>query len=180
MINFPLNARVFLALSILGLVFLPIQSTADVVTLKSGRVVEGEITIVTEYGITIVSKNREESIMYSFIRDVSPSTSRSVPNSKYVEQLRLQFSSHKSSENSKKVQFYMAPWCPYCRSMEQFLVSAGIPYEKLDIDHNESARKGYEELGKGGIPLLVIDGTVIRGNQQGEVKRAWEKWQAKQ
>ena len=74
----------------------------------------------------------------------------------------------------------MAPWCPYCRKMEDFLVSSGIAYDKLDIDGNPAALASYEQLGEQGIPVLLINGTKISGYDPDGVKAAWGKWQVRQ
>lgn len=85
----------------------------------------------------------------------------------------------KSSEmwgKAKKVQFYMTSWCPYCKRMEQFLKSADIPFEKIDIERDAEGKKAYKKLMARGIPVLVVDQTVIRGYDPAAVQAAWDEW----
>lgn len=81
------------------------------------------------------------------------------------------------SESDKRVKFYMTTWCPYCRKMEAYLESAGIPYDKLDIEDNFRAKREYKALGSEGIPVLVINETVINGYDPDGVQAAWQQWQ---
>lgn len=60
---------------------------------------------------------------------------------------------------------YTTTWCGYCRKTRALLTELGEPFEDKDIEKNEAARKEYQAKGKGytGIPLIDVDGTMIRG-----------------
>jgi glutaredoxin len=62
-----------------------------------------------------------------------------------------------------KVTLYATDWCGYCKQTRRFLDSKGIPYKEFDIEKSAEGRKAYEALGGRGIPLIDVNGTIIRG-----------------
>jgi glutaredoxin len=63
-----------------------------------------------------------------------------------------------------RVEVFVTDWCPYCQRLEAFLKENGVPYERKNIEAQESFRKEHAQLGGGGIPLTRIDGRqVVRG-----------------
>ncbi|MBV6825107.1 glutaredoxin family protein [Pseudomonas sp. PD9R] len=61
------------------------------------------------------------------------------------------------------VVLYSTQWCGYCKLTRRFLDQRGIPYKDFDIEKDAVARKDYEALGGGGIPIIDVNGTLIRG-----------------
>lgn len=61
------------------------------------------------------------------------------------------------------VVMYATEWCGYCKQTRRFLDSKGIPYKEYDIEKSDEGRKAYEALGGRGIPLIDVNGTIIRG-----------------
>ncbi|NWC10288.1 glutaredoxin family protein [Pseudomonas agarici] len=64
-----------------------------------------------------------------------------------------------------RVTLYATDWCGYCKPTRRFLDQQGIPYKEFDIEKNAEARKAYTALGGAGIPMLDVNGTLIRGYQ---------------
>lgn len=62
-----------------------------------------------------------------------------------------------------QVVMYATEWCGYCKQTRQFLDSKGIPFQEYDIEKSAEGRKAYEALGGRGIPLIDVNGTIIRG-----------------
>jgi len=147
-----------------------IVAQADVLKLTSGRIIEGELTLLTEYDVTVETVKGQEMILYNMIKEVYPS--ENAPNSPLLSSLQLRF----ASKDGKRVQFYMAPWCPYCRKMEEIFVNSGIAYERLDIDSDAAARTRYDQLGQTGIPVVIVNGKQINGFDPESVKAAWDGW----
>jgi glutaredoxin len=61
-----------------------------------------------------------------------------------------------------KVVIYSTDWCGYCKQTRRFLDERAIPYQEFDIEKDAEARKAYEALGGGGIPIIDVNGTLIR------------------
>ncbi|GFM86216.1 NrdH-redoxin [Pseudomonas cichorii] len=67
------------------------------------------------------------------------------------------------SYSQAKVVMYATEWCGYCKQTRRFLDSKGIAFTEYDIEKSAEGRKAYEALGGRGIPLLDVNGTLIRG-----------------
>ncbi|MCX7081269.1 MAG: glutaredoxin family protein [Pseudomonas sp.] len=67
------------------------------------------------------------------------------------------------TQTNANVALYATDWCGYCKLTRRFLDQKGIPFKEFDIEKNAEARKAYEALGGRGIPLLDVNGTLIRG-----------------
>ncbi len=50
------------------------------------------------------------------------------------------------SEGEKKIIFYGTSWCYSSRKAKQILEQNQIPYEWIDIDHDEEGRKYVESV----------------------------------
>ncbi|ALI00359.1 glutaredoxin family protein [Pseudomonas sp. FW306-02-F02-AA] len=67
------------------------------------------------------------------------------------------------TQANARVVLYATDWCGYCKLTRRFLDQKGIPYREFDIEKDAEARKTYEALGGRGIPMLDVNGTLIRG-----------------
>ena len=63
---------------------------------------------------------------------------------------------------SARVVLYATEWCGYCKATRRFLDEKGIPYKEFDIEKDPAARQAYEALGGRGIPILDVNGTLLR------------------
>ncbi|MGP6458673.1 glutaredoxin family protein [Pseudomonas parakoreensis] len=71
-----------------------------------------------------------------------------------------------------RVVLYATDWCGYCKQTKRFLDSKGIAFREFDIEKDAEARKAYEALGGRGIPLIDVNGTLIRGFDPDEILAA--------
>lgn len=67
------------------------------------------------------------------------------------------------AQANARVTLYATDWCGYCKQTRRFLDSKGIPFTEFDIEKDPAGRKAYEALGGRGIPLIDVNGTLIRG-----------------
>ena len=76
-----------------------------------------------------------------------------------------------------KVILYETDWCPYCRKAGEYLKSLGVNLVRYDIEKNPE--KGQEKMRKApgytGVPLIDVEGILIRGYGQEQIKDAVEK-----
>ncbi|MDO3381542.1 glutaredoxin family protein [Gilvimarinus algae] len=61
------------------------------------------------------------------------------------------------------VVLYATAWCGYCKKTRELLRQKGIPYTEYDIEKSSKGKRDYEQLNGRGVPLLVINGEVVRG-----------------
>ena len=70
---------------------------------------------------------------------------------------------------------YTTSWCGWCRKTMAWLDEAGVDYENRDIEANPLYRA--ELLAKTGatsIPMVEIDGRVVRGFSPGRMSELLE------
>lgn len=75
-----------------------------------------------------------------------------------------------------RVIVYMTDWCPYCRKAREYLKSIGANFIEYDIDkdkfrHDEMLKKSG---GSKGVPLIDVEGIIIRGYNPEAIKAAIE------
>lgn len=61
------------------------------------------------------------------------------------------------------VEILVASWCVHCRDLEKFLQNQNIGYLRLDIEKDKEGRKRYQQLGGGGVPMVIIGNSVLKG-----------------
>ena len=69
----------------------------------------------------------------------------------------------KKSGQAKPVIMYATDWCTYCKKAREYFARYKIEYTEYDIEKDEQAKRMYELMGGGGVPLLLVDGQKIRG-----------------
>ena len=69
----------------------------------------------------------------------------------------------KKSSQAKPVIMYATAWCTYCKKAREYFARYKIEYTEYDIEKDEQAKRMYELMGGGGVPLLLVDGQKIRG-----------------
>jgi mycoredoxin len=74
-----------------------------------------------------------------------------------------------------RVVMYSTDWCGYCKQTRRFLDSQGIRYTEFDIEKDAVGRKAYEALGGRGIPLIDVNGTLIRVFNEEQILAALNK-----
>jgi glutaredoxin len=73
-----------------------------------------------------------------------------------------------------KVIIYMADWCPACRQAIKFLNSLDVDLRQYDVDKDPEKNEEYKLKRKEWhkIPLIDIEGIVLRGCNETAVKNA--------
>ncbi len=75
------------------------------------------------------------------------------------------------------VVMYRTAWCGYCRQAAAYVRSLGARLVEYDIEREpeKKAEMKKKSGGSTGVPLLDIDGTIIRGYSPPAIKAAVEK-----
>jgi glutaredoxin len=61
------------------------------------------------------------------------------------------------------VELYSTEWCPHCKRAEAYMLQKGIRFAKHDIEKDSAAKRRYEELGAGGVPLILVGSEKMNG-----------------
>lgn len=62
-----------------------------------------------------------------------------------------------------QVEVFVTSWCGYCKKTLRYLNEKGIAYTAYDIEKDPQAGRRFQELGGGGVPLVLIGANRIRG-----------------
>lgn len=65
--------------------------------------------------------------------------------------------------HNEQVILYATEWCGYCKKARELMAKHDISYYEYDIEKSREGREQYERLGGRGIPVLLINGEVIKG-----------------
>ncbi len=76
-----------------------------------------------------------------------------------------------------KVVMYMTDWCPYCKRAGKYLKSLGVHLVEYDIDKDKNRKDEMRRIsgGSGMVPLIDIEGIIIRGYIPEEIEAAVEE-----
>ena len=72
------------------------------------------------------------------------------------------------------ITMYSTSWCGYCRQARRFMTSKGYPFVELDVEKDPAAGRDFARItgGRGGVPVIVVNGTVLRGFDSAAIDRA--------
>jgi mycoredoxin len=75
------------------------------------------------------------------------------------------------------VVMYMTDWCGYCKQAWQYIRSLGADLTEYNIDRDQDRKEEMKKKSGGStsVPLIDIDGTVIRGFSQAAIKAALDR-----
>lgn len=85
----------------------------------------------------------------------------------------------KLGPSKAEVSIFVTAWCPYCRKLETFLKDNGIKFKRYDIEKDRKGSLLYRQLGGGGIPLTLVDSTVVRGFDEIELRNIFQRLRRK-
>jgi glutaredoxin len=76
-----------------------------------------------------------------------------------------------------RVIMYMTSWCPYCIKARNYLRSLDVNLIEYNIEIDKSRREEFlsKSGGSRGVPLIDVEGIVIRGYNPDALKAAIEK-----
>jgi glutaredoxin len=75
------------------------------------------------------------------------------------------------------ITMYSTSWCGYCKKARRWFVANDIPFVEKDVEKDRAAGAEFRELtgGRGGVPVITVGKTVIRGFAQRQVEAAIER-----
>lgn len=79
------------------------------------------------------------------------------------------------SNRDIQVIMYMTDWCGYCRQAREYLHSLGVNLIEYDIEKDKGKREEMHKRGGKGVPLIDVEGILIKGYSPELIKSAIEK-----
>jgi len=77
------------------------------------------------------------------------------------------------------VVLYSTSWCGYCAKTRRFFERNKINYVEYDIEKSATAKREYDNLGGGGVPLVLVDRQLVRGYNPSLVVQFLDEFAAK-
>jgi glutaredoxin len=74
-----------------------------------------------------------------------------------------------------KVIMYMTDWCGYCRKARELLKSLDVDLAEYNVEKNPEKREEFKAKGGQGVPLIDVEGHIIRGYNAESIKSAVEE-----
>ncbi len=72
-----------------------------------------------------------------------------------------------------KVIVYSTSWCPWCTRVKDFLKEKKVPFKDINVEKDQkAAQEMADKSGQMGVPVLDIDGTIIVGFNEPEIRKA--------
>jgi glutaredoxin len=101
----------------------------------------------------------------------SPKTKRDNPRTK-SEGIR-----EKRSYGNINVVMYMTSRCPYCAKARDYIQSLNVSLTEYDVEKDKSKREEMlrKSGGSRGVPLIDVEGIIIKGYSPGAIKEAVER-----
>jgi len=86
-------------------------------------------------------------------------------------------SREKRSYGNINVIMYMTSWCGYCRKARDYIHSLNVDLVEYNIEKDKSKREEMlsKSGGSTGVPLIDIEGIIIKGYNPDAIKAAIEK-----
>jgi len=112
-----------------------------------------------------------------------PSAKRAAPAPKAKQLAKADASDQPPAARSRnsggvghEVTLYTTSWCGWCSKTRSWLDGKGISYTDKDVERDSDAADEMRDLvgGDSGVPVVVIDGEVIRGFNQQRMKELLE------
>lgn len=77
--------------------------------------------------------------------------------------------------SSSRVVLYSTSWCGYCRRARRMLDEMGVDFVEKDIEKSRAAAREFQTLvGRSGVPVLNINGSIVRGFNEGRIRQLVE------
>ncbi len=78
-------------------------------------------------------------------------------------------------QGNAEVVIYTTTWCGWCRKTLAWLDARGVDYDNRDIESDPRAREELiAKTGSTSIPVVEVDGRIIRGYSPGKMQRLLE------
>ncbi len=77
--------------------------------------------------------------------------------------------------HDEQVILYATEWCGYCQKARELMDEHNISYYEYDIETSAEGNELHKKLGGNGIPVLLIDGEVVKGYSPSRILRLANK-----
>ena len=76
-------------------------------------------------------------------------------------------------DSKRGVTLFTAAWCGYCKKLKERLTASNVPFSEFDIEVTPQGKLFYNGGDFEGVPIIVVDGTTIRGYDMNKMPSAF-------
>jgi glutaredoxin len=100
-----------------------------------------------------------------------PKTKEDSPKTKIFRRIE------KRSSRDIDVIMYMTSWCGYCRKAREYILLLGVNLIEYNVERDKDKREEMlrKSGGSTGVPLIDVEGIIVRGFHPDSIKAAIEK-----
>jgi glutaredoxin len=147
-----------------------------ILLLPASSAVSGEIYKWKDTNGNIVFSDTPPPGVGVEIKELKEDTTERAKTRDYFPKVETKGLREKRPYTDIHVIMYMTSWCPYCARARNYLRSLDVDLIEYNVEQDKSKRE--EMLGKsggsGGVPLIDVEGIIIRGYNPDALKRAIE------
>ena len=74
--------------------------------------------------------------------------------------------------HTPQVTVLSTPTCPYCKKAKRFLGKKGVRFTEYNVNSSQQGKRLYRKYGGSGVPIVIINGEVIRGYNPRKMEQA--------
>ena len=127
-------------------IMVPGMINAETIRLKTGREFEGE---VVERANSYFKLKTAEGVVKINLKDIDTGEP-GPPKRNFAEGVAIEV--------------FLVDWCPYCKSLEEFLQANNIEYKRTNIEKNLKDKIRMKKFGSdGGVPFTVVGSYTVSG-----------------
>ena len=78
-------------------------------------------------------------------------------------------------KDQPKIIIYTGSVCSHCHNVKEFLIENNYEFEERNINKNSSYRKEVIAMGYFSVPVILIDGIEIQGDDLEKIKETIEE-----
>ena len=111
------------------------------------------------------------------IKEFKEDTTERPKTREYFQKSKSESIQEKRPYRDIHVIMYMTSWCPYCVKARTFLHSLDVNLIEYNIERDKSKREEMlsKSSGSTGVPLIDVEGIIIRGYNPDALKAAIER-----
>ncbi|MEM7586953.1 MAG: glutaredoxin domain-containing protein, partial [Acidobacteriota bacterium] len=180
--RFPRHVQIALGLSVVLILAASPAALADLLVTRDGQTIETNGPwIVNGKTLTYIDADGARHTLQVSEVDLEASEKKTaleqgrpyVPKANRASQPAAHQTKGATAEEDSKITLYMTSWCGYCRKADKLLKSLDADFVAKDIEKDAKAAREYRSKagGRSGVPLLDIDGSVVRGYNERAIRQ---------
>jgi len=105
--------------------------------------------------------------------DIRSNSYSAAPTSASSETGQTEPDTKPGSAEAPRVVLYGTTWCGYCKKAKAYFRANNIAFTEYDVEKSARAKRDFNRMGGGGVPLILVGEKRIRGFSPSEFAQAY-------